>query len=61
MTVPNAPVLGQKVAKEVKVKEIDIRNYAKHILRTRPLNEKRELLGNLRSNLILKDKMLTLV
>lgn len=51
-------VLGQEVTKSVKVKEIDIRNYAKHILRTRPLNEKRELLGNLRSKLILREKII---
>lgn len=52
-------VLGQKSAK-VKVREVDFRNYAKHILRKRPIYEKRELLSHLRSKLILKEKQLTL-
>lgn len=51
-------VLGQKVTEDVKVKEIDVRNYAKHILRTRPLHEKRELLCNLKSKLILENKII---
>lgn len=53
-------VLGQKSAK-VKVREVDIRNYAKHILRKRPIYEKRELLCHLRSKLILKEKKLSIV
>lgn len=53
-------VLGRKSQEKVKIKEIDIRNYAKHILRKRPIYEKRELLSNLRSKLILKEKQLTL-
>lgn len=53
-------VLGQKSAK-VKVREVDIRNYAKHILRKRPIYEKRELLSHLRSKLLLREKQLTLV
>ena len=52
-------VLGQKSAK-VKVREVDIRNYAKHILRKRPIYEKRELLCHLRSKLVLKDKIIAL-
>lgn len=52
-------VLGLK-ADKVKVKEIDIRNYAKHILRNRPIEEKRALLANLRSRLNLMDKKLIL-
>lgn len=54
-------VLGKEVKEKVKVKEVDIRNYAKHILRKRPLNEKRELLSHLSSKLILKEKQLSLV
>ena len=50
-------VLGQKSAK-IKVREVDIRNYAKHILRKRPIYEKRELLSHLRSKLVLKDKQI---
>jgi site-specific DNA recombinase len=53
-------VLGLK-ADKIKVKEVDIRNYAKHILRDRPIEEKRALLANLRSKLILKDKIVSLV
>lgn len=53
-------VLGQKSAK-VKVREVDIRNYAKHILRKRPIYEKRELLCHLRSKLVLKEKRLSLI
>jgi hypothetical protein len=49
-------VLGQVVKKKIKIKDVDIRNYAKHILKNRPIYEKRELLKNLRSKLILKDK-----
>lgn len=52
-------VLGKGSIK-VKVREVDIRNYAKHILRKRPIYEKRELLCHLRSKLILKDKILHL-
>jgi len=50
-------VLGEKSMK-VKVKDVDIRNYAKHILRKRPIHEKRALLSNLRSKLILENKIL---
>jgi len=53
-------VLGQKSAK-VKVREVDIRNYVKHILRKRPIYEKRELLCHLRSKLVLKEKRLSLI
>ncbi len=54
-------VLGKEVREKIKIKEIDIRNYAKHILRKRPMHEKRELLKHLRSKLVLKDKQLSLV
>ncbi|NCS99309.1 recombinase family protein [Candidatus Parcubacteria bacterium] len=53
-------VLGKEVKEKIKIKEIDIRNYAKHILRKRPLHEKRELLKHLRSKLILKDKAVSI-
>lgn len=42
-------------------KETDIRNYAKYILKEGTTSEKRELLANLRSRIIYKDKTLTLV
>ncbi len=54
-------VLGKEVKEKIKIKEIDIRNYAKHILRKRPMHEKRELLKHLRSKLVLKNKQLSLV
>lgn len=53
-------VLGKVVKEKIKIKEIDIRNYAKHILRKRPIYEKRELLKHLRSKLVLKNKQLSL-
>jgi DNA invertase Pin-like site-specific DNA recombinase len=42
-------------------KDTDIRNYAKYILKEGTVSEKRELLANLRSRIIYKDKLLTLV
>jgi site-specific DNA recombinase len=42
-------------------KETDIRNYAKYILKEGTTIEKRELLANLRSRIIYKDKILTLL
>lgn len=42
-------------------KETDIRNYAKYILKEGQFTEKRELLANLRSRIVYKDKVLTLV
>jgi site-specific DNA recombinase len=53
-------VLGLEVKEKVKIKDVDIRNYAKHILRKRPLYEKRELLSHLRSKLILAEKKIHL-
>ena len=41
--------------------ETDIRNYAKYILKEGPTVEKRELLANLRSRIMYKDKKLTLI
>ena len=42
-------------------KETDIRNYAKYILKEGAVTEKRELLANLRSRIVYKDKVLRLV
>ena len=41
-------------------KETDIRNYAKYILKEGTVTEKRELLANLRSRIVYKDKELEL-
>lgn len=53
-------VLGQTMQENVKIKEVDIRSYAKHILRKRSILEKRELLTHLRSKLSLSNKILSL-
>ncbi len=45
---------------EIKVKDIDIRNYAKYILKSGKDQEKRELLGCLKSKIILKGRMISL-
>ncbi|MFZ2522233.1 MAG: recombinase family protein [Minisyncoccia bacterium] len=42
-------------------KDTDIRNYAKYILKEGTTIEKRELLANLRSRIMYKDKMLSLI
>ncbi len=52
-------VLGSKDKVENR-KDTDIRNYTKYILKESSTSEKRELLGNLRSRIIYKDKELTL-
>jgi site-specific DNA recombinase len=52
-------VLG-KETKKTKVKEVDIRNYAKFILKKKPMNKKRELLDHLKSTLMLKEKVIYL-
>lgn len=51
-------VLG--VTERPEVKEIDIRNYAKYLLREGADVEKRELLGCLKSKLVLFDKIISL-
>ena len=54
-------VLGKESEEKIKIRDIDVRNFAKHILRKRPIYEKRELLENLRSKLVLRDKQLILI
>lgn len=53
-------VLGIKETKGKETKEINIRQYAKYILREGTIFEKRELLSYLKSKLILKNKQLSL-
>lgn len=53
-------VLGIKNDDE-KQKEIDIKNYAKYILKEGKIYEKRELLACLKSKLILKNKIITII
>jgi len=52
-------LLGLK-EKNIKVADIDIRNYAKYILREGTIFEKRELLSCLKSKLVLKNKIIAL-
>lgn len=54
----NQVVLGNK--EKVEVGEIDIRNYAKYILRNGTDGEKRELLGCLKSKITLSNKQIIL-
>ena len=51
-------LLGTKA--QISVKDIDIRNYAKFILLEGSMDEKRELLGCLKSKVLLKNKMVSL-
>ncbi|MDD3487357.1 MAG: recombinase family protein [Candidatus Moranbacteria bacterium] len=53
-------VMGEK-HKIQNTKDTNIRNYAKYLLKEGSTSEKRELLGNLRSRIIYKDKKLELV
>ena len=47
------------VKDKVEVEDIDIRNYAKFILKDGTSLEKRELLGCLKSKIVLKEKIIT--
>jgi len=55
-----AGVLGVNYENNQEAKDIDIRNYAKYILKEGEIFEKRELLSCLRSKLVLQNKILTL-
>ena len=52
-------VFGAKERVETN-REMDIRNYAKYILKEGTTDEKRLLLGNLRTRIVYEDKRLTL-
>ncbi len=54
-------VLGKVSKEKIKVKEIDIRNYAKYILKERSIWEKRELLSHLRSKITINNKKVSLI
>ena|SRR3989338_2837561 len=53
-----ADVLGIK--EKMQKPDVDVRAYAKHMLKEGTIHEKRELLENLRSRIILKDKKISL-
>ena len=55
----NTDVLGLK-SKSVKSADVDIRNYAKHILRSGMMAEKREMLDCLKSKITLANKRISL-
>ena len=46
---------------EIEIKDIDIRNYSKYILREGSLFEKRELLGCFKSKIQVKNKIICLL
>lgn len=54
-------VLGVDVEQQSRSTEVDVRTYAKYLLREGSVSEKREILGNLRSRLIYKHRAVTLV
>lgn len=54
----NQSVLGIK--QEIQIKSVDIKGYAKFILKDGSIEEKRELLGCFKSKIILKEKIIRL-
>ena len=54
-------VLGSDGKKEADEGDVNIRTYAKYLLKEGSVSEKRELLGNLRSRLIYRDKTVKLL
>ena len=54
-------VLGKEVKEKTRIKDIDIRNYAKFILVEGDLEEKREFLKCLNSKITLKNKVITIL
>jgi len=54
-------VMGSDGKQEAVEAEVNIRTYAKYLLREGSVSEKRELLGNLRSRLIYRDKTISLL
>jgi len=53
-------VLGIKDDRKIKEKEIDIKAYAKYLLKEGTIYEKRELLEQLKNKIILDDKNISL-
>lgn len=53
-------VLGNKKEPTKRIKEIDMKNYAKYILRDGTVMEKRSLLASLKTRLVFKEKTLLL-
>jgi len=55
----HSSIMGKK-EEEYRAKDVDIRNYAKYVLNEGSIFEKRELLGCLKSKILLKAKEITL-
>lgn len=53
-------VLGIKDDKGIKEKEVDVRMYAKYLLKEGTIYEKRELLEQLKNRLVMDDKRISL-
>lgn len=53
-------VLGNNPNKNIPIKKIDVREYAKYLLQNGSITEKREILALLQSKLVYKDKKITL-
>ena len=54
----HSSIMGKK--EKVQVMDIDVRNYAKYLLKEGSNTERRELLGCLKSSIILKDHKINL-
>ena len=54
-------VLGMDDTELRKKRDVDVKNYAKYVLAEGTIVEKRELLSNLRSKLVLRDKKISLL
>ncbi len=52
-------LLGSEIQK-VHLQDVDIKNYAKHILSMGSTDEKREILSHLKNRIVLKDKIITI-
>ena len=48
------------IKEKIDVKDVDVRNYVKHILRTGKESEKREIIGCFKSKILLKNKKISL-
>lgn len=45
---------------EFHLQDFDIKNYAKHVLKSGATDEKRQILSHLKNRIILKDKVITI-
>lgn len=52
-------LLGAEV-KKVQLQDVDLKNYAKHMLKVGETAEKRQILSHLKDRLVLKDRRITI-